>query len=147
MTTPQQAIRAKCLECVGDETIEVRNCTARPDKCKLWPFRSGKGREEGRGYPKASRLRAIRDECLLCMGGTRLFVEECESEKCALWPFRLGRNPKRAGLGPKLTPEKARELRNSRQESISEPRVGVECHPEEIASKKRVQRAVRRNKI
>lgn len=33
------AIRAKCLDCCGQESSEVRKCTA--TFCDLWPFRMG----------------------------------------------------------------------------------------------------------
>ena len=32
-------IRAKCLDCVGYQPVEVRKCTAKA--CFLWPFRMG----------------------------------------------------------------------------------------------------------
>lgn len=34
-----QAIRAKCLDCCGDNAAEVRRCTA--IECPLWPYRMG----------------------------------------------------------------------------------------------------------
>ena len=36
--------------------------------------------------------RAIRDACLLCMGGSPSLVRECEAN-CLLHPFRMGKNP------------------------------------------------------
>ena len=38
--SPAKAIRAYCLECVGYQPSEVRNCTLK--KCPLYPFRFGK---------------------------------------------------------------------------------------------------------
>lgn len=36
-----KAIRAKCLDCVGDNTAAVRDCHI--CKCPLWAYRFGKG--------------------------------------------------------------------------------------------------------
>ena len=38
--TPMRAIRAKCLECSGDSSKEVRFCPIK--KCALYPYRFGK---------------------------------------------------------------------------------------------------------
>lgn len=40
ITNPMKAIRAKCLDCCGDNAQEVRLCTA--PNCALYPFRLGK---------------------------------------------------------------------------------------------------------
>jgi hypothetical protein len=37
--SPIKAIRAKCLDCVGQNASEVRKCTA--VDCALWPMRMG----------------------------------------------------------------------------------------------------------
>ena len=34
-----RVIRAKCLDCCGDQPSEVRFCTA--TRCRLWPYRMG----------------------------------------------------------------------------------------------------------
>ena len=48
--TPAQAIRAKCLECVGYEPGEVRDCTAVPgEDCFLPPYRMGRGCDRSQG--------------------------------------------------------------------------------------------------
>lgn len=39
-TNPVKAIREFCLECSGDSTAEVKNCTR--TVCPLFPFRMGK---------------------------------------------------------------------------------------------------------
>jgi len=38
--SPSEAIRKKCLECMGEQPGEVRNCAM--ENCALWPFRFGK---------------------------------------------------------------------------------------------------------
>lgn len=40
ITSPVKAIRAYCLECVGNQPSEVRNCEIH--RCPLHPFRFGK---------------------------------------------------------------------------------------------------------
>ena len=37
--TRKKAIRAKCIDCSGGNTAEVRNCPIK--KCALYPFRMG----------------------------------------------------------------------------------------------------------
>lgn len=39
--TPIKSIRAKCLDCCGGSSKEVRNCTA-GESCPLFPYRLGK---------------------------------------------------------------------------------------------------------
>ena len=89
-----QAIRRRCLHCVGGESVkEVRDCTATPNICRLWPYRMGHGCDRTRDAKPPSRLKAIRQECLFCMGGSAQFVRECESSHCFLWPYRMGKKP------------------------------------------------------
>lgn len=38
-------------------------------------------------------VKAIRDFCLDCCGGSSSAVKECAGVGCALYPFRLGKNP------------------------------------------------------
>ncbi len=37
--SPLKAIRAKCLDCVCNQAIEVRRCVSK--NCPLWPYRFG----------------------------------------------------------------------------------------------------------
>lgn len=46
-------------------------------------------------------MKAIRQKCLECQGGSSNEVKSCHITDCTLWPFRLGRNPKRSGIGGK----------------------------------------------
>lgn len=41
-------------------------------------------------------VKAIRDFCLDCCGGSHLMVKGCSAPDCALYAFRLGKNPYRA---------------------------------------------------
>ena len=43
--------------------------------------------------PITSPLKAIRANCVECMGGQRSLVRECDLRGCPLWPYRLGKNP------------------------------------------------------
>lgn len=89
--TPQQAIRARCLDC-SENRKAVSECKARSvsfNACPLWQFRTG--RKCGRG----SRLKAVRHYCLWCCNGSAHEVRLCPSvEWCRLWPYRFGRRPK-----------------------------------------------------
>jgi len=42
-------------------------------------------------------LKAIKEFCLDCCGGSHKEVKLCVSPKCSLFPFRLGHNPNRGG--------------------------------------------------
>lgn len=44
--TRAQAIRAKCLDCMCFQSVEVRNCDV--DTCPLWPYRMGHGEDKRR---------------------------------------------------------------------------------------------------
>ena len=41
---------------------------------------------------KISPLKAIRKQCVQCMGGSFKMVEECPSIDCPLWEFRFGKD-------------------------------------------------------
>lgn len=86
--TPIKAIRARCLDCSGWSTKEVRECTH--DECPLWEYRAGHRPKE-----KASLtpLKAIRQHCLGCCNGSALEVRLCPAEKCALQPYKSGHRP------------------------------------------------------
>lgn len=45
--SPIKAIRAKCLDCCGDNMAEARKCTA--TGCPLWPMRMGTNPFYGKG--------------------------------------------------------------------------------------------------
>ena len=102
-TGASPAIRRMCMECAGG-MAEVQRCSAGPGHqvsiamppCTLYRFRLGSAARVGRG----GRLRAIRQHCLLCMGGhqqSSRYVLECSCVGCALHPYRMGKRPKRGG--------------------------------------------------
>jgi|GEM_PF-4193198 len=94
------AIRFQCLECVGEETKGVKNCSAKT--CYLWPFRMGGAQDLSGGHKKTTRQKAIRKECLACMGGSPDLVRTCPSRACFLWPYRMGRGVCRDPEGKKI---------------------------------------------
>ncbi len=47
-----------------------------------------------RQYGIPNLMKAVRDDCLCCMGGSRKEVKLCTVMHCPLWPYRFGRNPK-----------------------------------------------------
>lgn len=42
---------------------------------------------------KHNPVKAIREKCIDCCGGSTLEVKECTVESCPIYPFRLGKNP------------------------------------------------------
>ena len=100
---PWEAIRARCLECVGSPE-DVKLCACDPTKpnplhkdgtpfdnqCHIWPYRFGvPSRTEG---TRESEEQAIRKYCLWCCGNSSNEVRLCPSTKCHLWGYRLGQN-------------------------------------------------------
>jgi hypothetical protein len=114
---PLKAVKYHCAECVGWEREAIWEA-CRVGDCNLYPFRNGK-RVTGAG----SVLKAIRKECLGCMGGKGRKVADCPDEHCALFPYRLGRNPARTGMGRKGS-KMDRELGFSASESTNSVAVG-----------------------
>jgi hypothetical protein len=78
----RKAIRERCLNCSAWIPKEVSNCEF--VDCPLYPFRSGKGKQN----PKL-RKKAIRRYCLWCMCGQRSEVSKCVSLDCPLFPYRM----------------------------------------------------------
>lgn len=42
---------------------------------------------------ETSALKAIRQQCLICVGCADMVKTCTEKNKCSLWPYRLGTNP------------------------------------------------------
>jgi hypothetical protein len=83
--TPLEAIRLRCLDCLGNSHSLVHKCEE--EKCFLWRYRLGV--EEEAGGRRVSRTRAIRSDCLDCCGNSSNEVQLCPAEKCPVWPYRL----------------------------------------------------------
>lgn len=46
-------------------------------------------------------IKAIRQHCIECSGGSKQECRECTIQDCPLWPFRMGHNPN-IKRGPRL---------------------------------------------
>ena len=77
----RKAVRERCLNCSGWSHKEVTNCIF--TDCQLYPFRSGRGKQNAK-----ARSKAIRDYCLWCMNGQHGEVSKCPSTDCYLFPYR-----------------------------------------------------------
>ena len=96
--TTYQAVKKKCLDCVGGERPEIKGCPI--TDCLLWPHRFGIGpataKKKGHNVGDNSRnltMKDLRAECVLCMGsGIESYkdIRECADINCGLFPFRLG---------------------------------------------------------
>ena len=48
---------------------------------------------------KLTPMKAIRQNCIDCSGGSKKEVRECMIVDCPLYMYRLGKNPRRKGIG------------------------------------------------
>jgi hypothetical protein len=96
--TTGEAIREFCKECVNSNLQKYREkcggeyvmATKKP--CALFKYRvKGKG-----------TVKAIRKNCVECMGGSFSAVDECFTSDCHLYQFRLGKIPEREGHNKRL---------------------------------------------
>lgn len=78
-----QSIRKFCVQCMGGNTHLPTGCPAK--KCKLYPFRLGKG--------DGSKGSVIRKYCLECVGSPTE-IKNCTDLDCPLYPYRFGYNRK-----------------------------------------------------
>lgn len=62
-------------------------------------------------------LKAIRQQCLWCVCGSKKEVRLCENEECSLYPFRFGKNPYQSRTLSKeehaILQERAQKMRES----------------------------------
>ena len=77
----RKAIRERCLNCSAWKYKEVSEC--RRISCKLFPFRTGTGKQNSQ-----LRSKAIRRYCLWCMNEKQKRVGHCTSVDCSLHPYR-----------------------------------------------------------
>jgi hypothetical protein len=105
------AIHERCLNCSGWMPSSVRNCEH--NDCDLYPYRSGKGKQD----PKA-RAKAIRAFCLWCMNGQRYEVSKCTGPDCSLFPFRQSR----VDRSVEIIDSKPKKRRIERRRRIDTPR-------------------------
>ncbi len=79
----RKALHQKCLDCSGWTPKKVLSCSV--TDCPLYPFRTGKGRQEAQ-----VRSKAIREYCLWCVGNQVGEVNKCPSLSCQLFSYRKG---------------------------------------------------------
>lgn len=93
LMSPLEAIRTHCVECVGGNPLDVKDCGGdtcqnggcdKDGVCWFFPYRLGKGRPS---------VKLIRRMCLWCMGDSVDFVRDCWTPDCPLHPYRMGTNP------------------------------------------------------
>ena len=79
---------------MNGDTALIKSCVCNgfnsPRVCALYEYRFGKT-EQG-NYPDIPILKAIRLQCLECVG-TFAEIENCSCQECALYKFRFGDNP------------------------------------------------------
>ena len=69
-----------------------------------------------------SPLKAIRANCLQCVGGSAYEVRTCTAKNCYLFPFRFGKNPytKKREMTEEQRAEAADRLRAAREKKERE---------------------------
>jgi len=93
--TPKETIHHTCHVCIQSRLDSVvENCggqwvyaTGQP--CPFFPYRMG----------KRPPMKAFRQFCLECLGGSSPLVRECNKGDCPMHPFRFGKNPNVKGAG------------------------------------------------
>ena len=71
-----------------------------------------------------SPLKAIRANCLQCVGGSAYKVRTCTAKNCYLFPFRFGKNPytKKREMTEEQRAEAADRLRKARTRRTEQAR-------------------------
>lgn len=91
--TTGEAIRNFCKQCVSSSLTKViRECGGEYVKATQKPCALFKYRLKGKG-----NLKAIRRNCVECMGGSFESVSDCQTTDCILHPFRFGKLPSLVG--------------------------------------------------
>lgn len=69
-------------------------------------------------------MRAIREKCLDCSGGSHAEVSQCTVEGCPLFAYRSGRNPNRT---PRVMTEEQRSIMAARLAAARERKQAQEA--------------------
>ena len=89
MKTPSKSVREFCKQCVSSKFANViKDCGGEMVLATKKPCALLKYRLKGR-----ATVKAIRRNCVECMGGSFVAVEDCQTSDCPLYVFRMGRNP------------------------------------------------------
>ena len=86
--TPLQAIRKKCLWCMGGNAKQVSECHLKD--CPFFYYRFGRKEIPGDGIELKSTMKSIRAFCLECSTFNVTEVRNCEIDTCPVHKFRLG---------------------------------------------------------
>ena len=130
-TNPVKVIRARCLDCCGGSSNDVRDCTH--EKCPLYAWRFGKNpywnKHVNDGCEPSEKVqtnpvKVIRAKCLDCCFNQSNEVALCTAENCAFHPWRFGKNPYRKPLTEEQRMAKAERLFRKRSEPKN--RAGME---------------------
>jgi len=78
----RRAIRERCLNCSGWIHKEVSECEF--TDCALYPYRTGKGKQNA-----DDRKKAIRKYCLWCTCDQPKEIRLCPAKDCPLYPYRM----------------------------------------------------------
>jgi hypothetical protein len=91
--TTGEAIKNFCKECVNsNQTKIIKDCNGEYVRATKKPCALFKYRLKGKGT-----IKAIRRNCVDCMGGSFSAVDECTTETCPLYGFKSGKFAKIAG--------------------------------------------------
>lgn len=73
------------------------NHTSESEPCcnVIFPCNSGKKYIMEEKLTPTTPLKAIREKCIDCSGGSKKEVRLCWASNCPLYPFRMGKNPYR----------------------------------------------------
>jgi len=86
--TPKSNMREYCKQCLNMPQFNqdrVKDCggdKAGCGACPFYQFRLGR-----------VSVKVFRKNCLYCMGGNRMAVDECSVTDCSCYPYRYGKNP------------------------------------------------------
>lgn len=83
MSTPKEAMKQFCRECVSGDVRHVTECQGDTVACPLFKYRLKEGKIS---------VKVLRKACLDCMGESRDLVFTCPTETCPLYEYRLGKN-------------------------------------------------------
>ena len=89
----RKAIKERCLNCSAWSPKKVEQCHF--TDCPLYPYRSGKGKQDAK-----ERNKAIRAYCLWCCSNQPKEVRLCPSGTCSLFFYRGSSTYKKQPLHP-----------------------------------------------
>ncbi len=76
-----------------------------------------KSEAEKHGHVSTPVLKAIKNNCIECSGGSFSEVKLCTVYSCHLWPFRLGKNPWRKEMSKENRKKASERLKKVREKN------------------------------